>query len=710
MVKSEALKPKITFLLLLALTAFIVLGYFNGISSLNFLSLLILLFSIVYFSSLILSNLNQENKSSYDELPLWLLFIAMVKALFLTVAGTFLDSYPIDIVLLITLAYYQPLLHAALYASFISVIDILPVLLHSPTALTQHPLQYIFIVGMMFITTVAVNALTARERRNNKRLEGMLQGVEANTRELANYNKSADTTLNALSGGDKEEITLSSAHMITDSIPNTLGVLKKILGCNNCILFDVGEKKLTVVAAASPDKDMCYELPNKSAENLLSWVAEHRVPLRIGQIRDIKGARYYTRDVGIASLIAVPMFSEKEALKNILCADSKEIDAFTADTERLLILASHWISESLKNLSIINQITTEKSEFSAFYRLSKRISSSLKLEEILDIAINSCKEIVDYDIAAFIFKENQESLKVVSAQGFKAAELINKSFQAKDSIAGWVIKYGKSLLFPDIQTHKKNIIIFPGTSLPIRSLICLPLPIQDDVLGAFVMASNKNNFFSPYETKIFEVIATHAATAISNAKIYQQMEQMATTDGLTGLLNHKCFQERLAAELERAERYKERVSLLLVDIDHFKQVNDTYGHPAGDKILKDVSNILASSIRRGIDVAARYGGEEFALILVNTDGKGAFDTAERMRRVIEQSKFDIGSTCIKITSSIGIAVFPYDAGYLDQGGNQRLLISKADSTLYLAKKEGRNKTYLYKDVADRIALRKLVSR
>src|SRR3972149_5024084 len=169
------------------------------------------------------------------------------------------------------------------------------------------------------------------------------------------------------------------------------------------------------------------------------------------------------------------------------------------------------------------------------------------------------------------------------------------------------------------------------------------------------------------------------------------------------------FQERLSGELERAERYKERVSLLLVDIDHFKQVNDTYGHPAGDKIIKDVSNILASSIR-GIDVAARYGGEEFALILVNTDGKGAFDTAERIRKVIEQSNFSLGSTCIKITSSIGIAVFPYDAGFLDQGGNQRLLISKADSTLYLAKKEGINRTYLYKDVADRIEPIKTVLR
>ncbi|KKU11444.1 MAG: GAF domain/GGDEF domain protein, partial [Parcubacteria group bacterium GW2011_GWC2_45_7] len=104
-------------------------------------------------------------------------------------------------------------------------------------------------------------------------------------------------------------------------------------------------------------------------------------------------------------------------------------------------------------------------------------------------------------------------------------------------------------------------------------------------------------FFSPYETRIFEVIASHTAIAISNAGAYLQMEKMATTDGLTGLFNHRYFQNKLSKEIDRADRYKERLSLLLVDIDHFKRVNDTYGHPAGDKILKGVSKILASAVR-----------------------------------------------------------------------------------------------------------------
>lgn len=556
------------------------------------------------------------------------------------------------------------------------------------------------VILTLLLLIACLSYIIMREKKIRKRLEGQLTAIETSAKRISNIH-GKDTTFTAVSMEEKDKSFFDSAYELTGSISGTLEMLKGTLSCHNCMLFDAGKKRLTLIAAASSDKDICYEFSDKGAESLCHWIAEHRVPLRIGHIRDRKGLSYYTGDEGINSFLGVPVFGEGDSLKAVLCVDSQEKDAFGVEAERLLVFAAHGIAESLENFSSLRRMKIEASEFAAFYRLSKRLSVTLKLDKILDIAISSGKEIVDYDVAAFILKQDMETLKIAAAKGIKAAELINKTFKSDDSIMGWVIKNNKPLLFSDFPDDKRDAPIFPGVPLPIRSLICLPLCVRDDTIGMLLIAGKKENSFSQYETKIFEVIAAHTTTQIYNARMYQQMEKMATTDGLTGLFNHRSFQEKISHELDRAERYKQRVSLLLIDIDHFKKVNDAYGHPAGDKILKGVAKILVSSIR-GVDMAARYGGEEFALILVNTDGVGALDTAERIRRVIENNKFDIGSSAIKITGSVGIAVFPDDTGLPDQGGNQRLLISKADGSLYLAKKEGRNRVYRFRDVADRI--------
>lgn len=545
----------------------------------------------------------------------------------------------------------------------------------------------------LLLATAYLSYILAKEKKARGRLEGQLLAIEKSAREIQNNDQ--DATFTAVSREEKERISFDSAFKTADSISGALALLKKTLGCHNCILVDVGEKKHTLIASASPDIGARHELPNESSESLLAWIAEHNVPLRIGHIRDRKGLSYYTGDWGINSFLGVPVFEQGDKLKYVLCVDSKENEAFGQEAERLLLFAAHCISEFLKNATRLGQMKIEAAEFAGFYRLSKRLSSTLNLDEILDIAATSSKEIVDYDMALCLLKQDSETLKVAAAKGFKAAELLNKIFHRDESIAGWVMKNGKPLSFADFQDDKRDVPIFPGQYLPMRSLACLPLSMKDDTFGVFLMASRKENFFSPYETKIFEVIAAHTATHIANARMYQQVEKLAATDGLTGLFNHRYFQERLAAELERGERYKQKISLVLVDIDHFKKVNDTYGHPAGDKILKEVAKILTSSVRT-VDVAARYGGEEFAVVLVNTDSKGALETAERIRKIIENGKFDIGGgAAIKITGSMGIAVFPDDTGLGE--GSQRLLISKTDSALYLAKKQGRNRVCLFRD-------------
>lgn len=165
--------------------------------------------------------------------------------------------------------------------------------------------------------------------------------------------------------------------------------------------------------------------------------------------------------------------------------------------------------------------------------------------------------------------------------------------------------------------------------------------------------------------------------------------QLAITDGLTGLYNYRYFKDQLTQEVIRAKRHNANISIAMIDIDFFKNYNDTHGHPAGDLVLKTIADLLRNNIRK-IDVAARYGGEEFALVLVETDKQAASFVANKIKNLIEQQKFDYEDTQPngKLTISMGVATFPDDAITPDE------LVNKADQRLYRAKKAGRNRVVL----------------
>ena len=162
------------------------------------------------------------------------------------------------------------------------------------------------------------------------------------------------------------------------------------------------------------------------------------------------------------------------------------------------------------------------------------------------------------------------------------------------------------------------------------------------------------------------------------------METMATTDGLTGLTNHRTFQERFEDLLQRAERHGTRVALLLCDVDFFKKVNDGYGHPVGDEVLRRVARVL-TEVPRKIDIPARYGGEEFAVLLDNVDIVQAKAVAERIRIEISKVVVDTEKGPLSVTESVGVVVFP------DDGRDRATLIERADLALYHAKHTGRNR-------------------
>jgi diguanylate cyclase (GGDEF)-like protein len=206
-----------------------------------------------------------------------------------------------------------------------------------------------------------------------------------------------------------------------------------------------------------------------------------------------------------------------------------------------------------------------------------------------------------------------------------------------------------------------------------------------------MIASRTEKAFSDAVRTTLQVMLNQLGTSLQNAKMVHKLETMATTDGLTGLPNHRAFQDELSRQLAHATRLRTPVSVILCDVDKFKGVNDTYGHPVGDMVLKGLGNILRKNVVRDTDMPARYGGEEFIIICSGTDTKGAVQLGERIRKDLEKTVFHTDKGDLKCTISMGVASFPVHAG------NKEDLIEYSDLALYLAKESGRNQIQIWRE-------------
>ncbi len=320
----------------------------------------------------------------------------------------------------------------------------------------------------------------------------------------------------------------------------------------------------------------------------------------------------------------------------------------------------------------------------AVNRISTAIRSSLELPSVLQTTVNEVGQALGAQSSALCV-EGEHGLPSLTQCYFRGGEPDDDD--KRTGLLGDIEALGVRLR-GRIKTY-----VHDGSSgadeTDTRPVAAVPVIYHDRTMGVLMVTSDDpQRLWQDNEVMLLRTVADQVAVAVNHARLFQQMQHQALTDGLTGCFNRRFFEIQLERDLHLATRMRQPVSLILLDIDHFKRVNDTHGHDAGDAALRILAGALREEVR-GVDTAARYGGEEFAIILPQAGPEGALVVAERLRSRIERTEVP-GVGCI--TASLGVATFPLDAS------SRELLVTSADRALYQAKRSGRNKVCSTADV------------
>jgi len=313
----------------------------------------------------------------------------------------------------------------------------------------------------------------------------------------------------------------------------------------------------------------------------------------------------------------------------------------------------------------------------------KALTTFSSIEDVASLIVDGANGILGAEVSAvYLFEQQDWTLHMRASQG-RPEEMFRQAVPVSETILGAAFRDG----------YVQQSDVPPGSDLAawstrpeeVRSQAAVPLRSGESVIGVLMIASSTYRELTPAERDRLQVIANQSSLALQNALLHEELERLSVTDRLTDLYNHGYLHQRLDEELERAARFGHHLSVIMLDIDDFKQFNDRYGHPKGDSVLRAVSTIVRQNLRE-IDVAARYGGEEFVIVLPETDVVGAVAVAERIRTSMAAYQHIVGPGMEPMvqTISVGVATYPQHATTTAR------LIEAADIAMYDAKRRGKN--------------------
>jgi len=393
-------------------------------------------------------------------------------------------------------------------------------------------------------------------------------------------------------------------------------------------------------------------------------------------------------ELNIRSWLGVPLIVHDKVI-GMLTLDHHQPEFY--DDEYLIELAAAFADQvaiALENARLYAEEHRRVTELDALRATTADITRELGLENLIRSILERATELLNATGGELgLLDDENQSIRILVSHNMgsdNTADVI----QTGEGLMGYVLQTKQIEMIENYQDWEGRLKIYEDN--PIYAAIAAPLMIGNRTLGVIgVMNSDRRRTFSASDKDLMRLFAQQAAIAVENAKLFREKERQARVDITTGIYNRRGLLELGKRELDRAHRYERPLAALMVDVDRFKRVNDTHGHPIGDLVLKELAQIMQNNIRT-IDVLGRYGGEEFVILLPETTPESAFEIAERLREIVADHTFTPDSLEIKLTISIGLAFSTGEKNGLDN------LIKRADDAMYESKGAGRNRTSIYK--------------
>ena len=543
-----------------------------------------------------------------------------------------------------------------------------------------------FIAVFALLNVVFLHAEVARQRREHRRLvadEVLAMREEARDFRLISTALSPESRVRTRAE-EQEKLSQGSIQTIHQQLYYNLDLLRGALGLQTCALLWLDEAgEHLKVKELCTDSTHVVEGAIDAGGGVLGAILKDLRPFTLESPR-LSLLPYYAGPAEVGAFLGVPVVEGRTA-RGILVGDRVDARKFEPADVALVESAAAQVVRAVQSERVFQALERSKHEHERFYQASAELNRALTLDQVYDAAIAGARGVCEFDFGCIATYEarrgGSHTIRRVVGEG--SDKLLGTTHKDPSSIASMVAK-NKLALPAGGDWHERDVPVFshPMRIKDYESLLVVPLIVKDEVIGTFTVAATRAGAFPSDRRDMLGVIANQVAVSMQNARMYEALEEQATTDGLTGLVNHRTFQERFTTMLGRAERHELAVSLLLTDIDHFKKINDTWGHQAGDEVLRHLASMLNV---RASDIASRYGGQEFLVLLPGMPQSTAQERAEQYRKSFEAGVTHFGVFRIHATLSTGIASYPDHARTVDE------LIRGADRAMYRAKAGGRNR-------------------
>jgi diguanylate cyclase (GGDEF)-like protein len=336
---------------------------------------------------------------------------------------------------------------------------------------------------------------------------------------------------------------------------------------------------------------------------------------------------------------------------------------------------------------LLAELERKVHELQAFNEVGRTLAGTLDIHEVLALIMQKVSEVLrPGHWSLLLVDEQRKDLVFEIAVGEGAERLKEMRLPIGEGVAGSVAATGEALLVPDVRTDPRFAARFDDASgIVTGSLLAVPLRSKGRVLGVVELVNPRGGHpFDATDQRTLEALADYAAIAIDNARAYERIRELTLRDEHTGLFNSRHLWQQLELEVDRTARTRRPFSLVFIDLDHFKQVNDTRGHQAGSALLQEVGKVIRSCIR-SLDVPVRYGGDEFVVLLPETGRAAALTVAERIRATMASTAFlPEPGPGLTLTASFGVATCP------DDGDTAEKVVQAADAAMYRVKGSTRN--------------------